>query len=43
MTCISFLRAIVGTLYGHGDYDQIIILAPSTQQTPVFVDRVGGT
>ncbi|KAK2566229.1 hypothetical protein P5673_009699 [Acropora cervicornis] len=33
----------VGTLYGHGDYDQIIILAPSSQQTPVFVDRVGGT
>ncbi|KAK2572694.1 hypothetical protein P5673_001674, partial [Acropora cervicornis] len=32
----------VGTLYGHGDYDQIIILAPSSQQTPVFVDRVGG-
>ncbi|XP_074608156.1 uncharacterized protein LOC141860874 isoform X5 [Acropora palmata] len=32
----------VGTLYGHRDYDQIIILAPSSRQTPVFVDRVGG-
>ncbi|XP_015779114.1 PREDICTED: uncharacterized protein LOC107356992 [Acropora digitifera] len=32
----------VGTLYGHRDYDQIIILAPSSQKTPVFVDRVGG-
>lgn len=42
MTCISFLFAIVSTLYGHGENDQIIILAPSSQQTPVFVDRVGG-
>ena len=28
--------------YGNGCEDQIIFLVPSTQQTPVFVDRIEG-
>ncbi|XP_015766416.1 PREDICTED: uncharacterized protein LOC107345217 [Acropora digitifera] len=28
--------------YGNGREDQIIFLVPSTQQTPVFVDRIEG-
>ena len=27
---------------GNGSEDQIIVLVPSTQQTPVFVDRIEG-
>lgn len=29
-------------MYGNGTDDQLIFLAPSTQQTPVFVDRIDG-
>ena len=29
-------------MYGNDGEDQILFLVPSTQQTPVFVDRIYG-